>query len=374
MSTNTCFVATKSNIHLVRVNLIFVLEMEAKRIPVEQFILESREQALVDVRSPGEFLLGHIPGAVNIPLFDDHERAEIGTLYKIKGKQEAVEKGMELVSPKLSGFIRQVKEISPEKKVFVYCWRGGMRSNSFGWLMNTTGLNATVLEGGYKKFRNHVLDFFYKKFDLILIGGPTGGGKSAVLRKLAEAGYQTIDLEKLARHKGSAFGSVNEEKQLPQQHFEHALFTALSRLDQNKPVWMEDEAMAIGWNKIPYPLWLQMKEAPILKLEVPFKIRVQRLVEDYRTTDIELLRKPLLAIGKKLGGQHLKAALEHLDKNELEEVAAIALQYYDEAYEHNHLKRTRQNIFIVETDSGDPSINSEKILKVYRQQVAEPLK
>ena len=118
-------------------------------------------------------------------------------------------------------------------------------------------------------------------------------------------------------------------------------------LDHSRPIWVEDEAMTIGWNKIPFDFWLQMKNAPIFRLEVPFDIRVKRLVQDYSTTDIEQLRKPLVTIGKKLGGQHLKAALEHLDKHELDKVAEIALKYYDEAYNFKHEKREMKNIFLI---------------------------
>lgn len=336
--------------------------MQAPRLDIDEFIDRSRGFPLVDVRSPAEFENGHIPGAVNIPIFDNHERAEIGTLYKLRGKDEAVERGLEIVSPKLAFFVKTVKAISLDRKAFVYCWRGGMRSASFAWLLNSAGLSASVLEGGYKRYRNHVLEYFETPLSLVLIGGPTGSGKSAILRELEARGEQILDLEKIARHKGSAFGSINELPQLPQQQFEHALFDAMQKLDAGRRVWVEDEAMAIGWNKIPLPLWKQMKSAPILKIEVPFDIRVGRLVEDYRTTDIELLRKPLLAIQKRLGGQNVNAALEHLEKGELDKVAAIALSYYDEAYHHDHVKREMKNIFLVETDSGDEKMNATRIL------------
>ncbi|MBC7863988.1 MAG: tRNA 2-selenouridine(34) synthase MnmH [Bacteroidia bacterium] len=339
-------------------------KLQAPKIDIKSFLSESEGFPLIDVRSPAEFALGHIPDAQNIPLFDDHERAEIGTLYKMRGKEEAVERGLEIVSPKLALFVRAAKQISAEKKVFVYCWRGGMRSNSFAWLMNTAGLNSTVLEGGYKTFRNHVLSYFDNKFELVLIGGPTGSGKTAILKELEKKGEQILDLEKIARHKGSAFGSVNELPQLPQQQFEHGLFLELKKLDLTKTIWTEDEAFSIGRNKIPFALWKQMKQAPILKIEVPFQVRVNRLVEDYRTTDTELLKKPILAIQKRLGGLATKEALEFLEKGELDKVAALALVYYDEAYQHDHNKREMKNIFLVETETGDPLENATKILQM----------
>ncbi len=339
--------------------------MQAPKLHISDFIVQSTGFPLVDVRSPAEFILGHIPGAVSIPLFDNHERAEIGTLYKLRGKDEAVERGLEIVSPKLAGFVRSVKEISPGRKVFVYCWRGGMRSSSFAWLLNSAGLNAHVLEGGYKAFRNHVLEFFEQPFNLVLIGGPTGSGKSAVLRELELRGEQVLDLERIANHKGSAFGAINELPQLPQQQFEHALYLAATKLDTSRRIWLEDEAMTIGKNKIPLPLWKQMKTAPILKIDVPFEIRVLRLVEDYRTTDKELLRKPLLAIQKRLGGQNVKAALEFLDNDQLDKVAAIALKYYDEAYHHDHVKREFKGVIPIATQTGDPVKNADLLLSYF---------
>jgi tRNA 2-selenouridine synthase len=343
------------------VTLRYLCSMSS-RLHISEFLGLSEGFPLVDVRSPAEYEQGHIPSAQNLPLFDDHERSEIGTLYKLKGKEEAIERGLEIVSPKLAGFVKSVKQISPGKKVFVYCWRGGMRSGSFAWLMNTAGLDACVLEGGYKNFRGHVLSFFETKLDLVLIGGPTGSGKSAVLRELEKKGEQVLDLEKIAHHKGSAFGAINELPQLPQQQFEHQLYLALKKLDPQKKIWVEDEAIAIGRNKIPFPLWQQMKQAPILKIEVPFEIRVKRLVEDYKTADKELLKKPLLAIQKRLGGQNVQLALECLEKGDLDNVAAIALKYYDEAYRHDHVKREMKNIFMVDTDTGNEVVNAEKIL------------
>jgi tRNA 2-selenouridine synthase len=337
--------------------------MQATKLDIDQFLISAEQFPLVDVRSPSEFALGHIPGAQNIPLFDDHERAEIGTLYKLRGKEDAVERGLEIVSPKLAGFVRFVKSFSPHKKVFIYCWRGGMRSNSFAWLMNTSGLNAAILEGGYKCFRNYVLNYFANKFNLILIGGPTGSGKSEVLRELADRGEQILDLEKIANHKGSAFGGINELPQPTQQLFEHNLFLAIKKLDLTKIIWVEDEAFSIGKNKIPLQLWQQMKISPILKIEVPFNFRVERLVKDYKTTDIDLLRKAILAIQKRLGGKNVKVALGFLETKELAKVAMIALKYYDAAYEHDHDKRKMKNIILVKTETGNKEENAKKLLE-----------
>jgi tRNA 2-selenouridine synthase SelU len=134
--------------------------MTAPELPIVDFLAQSRKNLLIDVRAPIEFQNGHLTDAINIPLFEDAERSEIGTLYKQQGKDIAVGRGLEIVSPKMVAFVNQVRELAIDKKVFVYCSRGGMRSSSFAWLMNTAGLDAKILKGGYKSFRNHLINYF----------------------------------------------------------------------------------------------------------------------------------------------------------------------------------------------------------------------
>jgi tRNA 2-selenouridine synthase len=158
--------------------------MTVSALEVADFLTKSKHELIIDVRAPIEFFKGHVPNAINIPLFEDSERAEIGTLYKQQGKDTAVNRGLEIVSPKMTSFVNQVKTLSKNKKVFVYCFRGGMRSNSFAWLMNTSGLDAVIMKGGYKAFRNYVLDYFGQDRKIILLGGKTGSGKTDILKKL----------------------------------------------------------------------------------------------------------------------------------------------------------------------------------------------
>ncbi|MBI3520855.1 MAG: tRNA 2-selenouridine(34) synthase MnmH [Bacteroidetes bacterium] len=337
--------------------------MTVNAIPVVDFLEKSQSQLIVDVRSPIEFFKGHLPNAVNIPLFEDSERAEIGTLYKQQGKDTAVNRGLEIVSPKMTSFVNQVRTLATNKQVFVYCFRGGMRSNSFAWLMNTSGLNACIMKGGYKAFRNYVLDYFSYKKNLILLGGKTGSGKTDILKKLNAMSLQTLDLEKLAHHKGSAFGAINEQKQQPQQAFEHQLYSELSVLNSMQPIIIEDESKSIGFNKIPQNLWEQMKQATIIKLEIPFELRVQKLVDDYTTVDIEALKLCVVKIAQQLGSLNTKLCLHYLDEKNLSDVARLSLLYYDKAYEFSY-KKKKQPIIQLSSDTIDATINALKVKEI----------
>ena len=340
--------------------------MTSKALSIIQFLNNSSNELIIDVRAPIEFEKGHITNAINIPLFEDIERAEIGTLYKQQGKEIAVNRGLEIVSPKLVPFVNQVKSLTKNKKVFIYCFRGGMRSNSFAWLMNTSGLDATILEGGYKNYRNHVLNYFEEKKKLVIIGGMTGSGKTDLLKKLDKLNFQIIDLEKLANHKGSAFGSINEEKQKPQQIFENNLFHQLSLLDTEKLILIEDESQSIGYNKIPHAFWLQMKKAPIIKLDIPFELRVQKLVQDYTTTNIDALKICVKKIEQNLGTQNAILCLKYLDENNLTDVARLTLKYYDKAYSYTYNKKTTQQIIPVVLDTMNFEENTLKLKRVIK--------
>lgn len=340
--------------------------MQSEALQIRDFLALSQERLIIDVRAPIEFSRGHIPGAINMPLFDDMERAEIGTLYKQNGKEDAVLRGFELVAPKLAEFIREAKSNSAHKDIFVYCFRGGMRSNSFAWLMNTAGLRARILKGGYKSFRHFVLKSFETPRKLILLGGATGSGKTEILQKLSGK-VQLVDLEGIAHHKGSAFGSIGQLPQEPQQLFEHHLYLAFSKLDASKPVLLEDESMSIGYNRIPYPLWQQMKKAPILRVIIPFEVRVERLVKDYGSAPPEQLKTSVNNIAQQLGPQHAKECLQLIDEGKLAEVARITLQYYDKAYTYNHTKNEQATIIDLPCESGSVEECAELVQSAMEQ-------
>ncbi len=284
---------------------------------------------------------------------------------KIKGKEEAVMRGFEIVAPKLTEFIKKAKDDPKGNgEAFVYCFRGGMRSNSFAWLLNTAGLRSGILRGGYKAFRNYLINYFSIPKKIVLLGGATGSGKTEILKVLQNE-IQVVDIEAIAHHKGSSFGAIHQSPQNTQQIFENNLFLAFTKKDQTLPILLEDESMTIGYNKIPYPLWLQMKSAPILKLLVPFELRVNRLVKEYGDAPLPQLIKSVQNISSQLGPNNCKACIELLQEGNMADVARITLKYYDRAYEYNHSKKTVKNIIEIPTDIDDALINAKKIKQAY---------
>jgi tRNA 2-selenouridine synthase len=304
-------------------------------LAIQDFLQASAEIPVIDVRSPGEFLRGHIPGAHNIPLFNNEERALVGTKYKQVGKEEAVLLGLEIVGPKMASFVREAKAISKNGKVLVHCWRGGMRSGSFAWLLNTSGLQAITLKQGYKAYRRHVLKSFASPYTLIVLGGETGSGKTEILASLKERGEQVIDLEALAHHKGSAFGALGQQPQPGVEEFENILYTELRGMDTNRRIWVEDESKSIGRVFIPPDFWQQMKQAMMFRIALPKEARVERLLKEYgcfSTTDLEA---SVLRIQKRLGGLATRQCQDALKAGDLKTVAEITLTYYDKAYTHH---------------------------------------
>lgn len=318
---------------------------------------------LIDVRTPAEYAHGHIPGAVNLPLFSNEERVIIGTLYKKQGKDVAVLEGLRLVGPKMANIVEEALCIAPEKKIRVHCWRGGMRSGSVAWLLRQVGFQVEVLSGGYKAYRNQVLKELENPLPFILLGGPTGSGKTYVLHALKALGEQVIDLEQLAHHKGSAFGALGEAPQPSIEQFENQLHHQLQSMDASRRIWLESESRKIGSVFIQNHIWLQMQQAPLVRMEVPLADRLSFLVKEYGGFDKELLAASILRIGKHLGGQHVKAAMEALDAGDLEKVASISLAYYDRTYSYSQSSRPEEKKFTISCPQLDPQANAALLLQ-----------
>jgi tRNA 2-selenouridine synthase len=322
---------------------------------------------LLDVRSPAEFEQGHIPGALNLPLFENDERTRVGTLYKKEGHDAAVLEGLRIVGPKMAALVEKALLIAPARTVRVHCWRGGMRSGSVGWLLRQAGFSVDVLPGGYKTYRQQVLQDLAVKRNYHILGGPTGSGKTYVLHALHALGEHVIDLEGLAHHKGSAFGALGEEAQPSIEQFENNLHANLQTMNGSERIWLEDESRKIGAVFIQDHLWKQMLTAPLLRIELPLNERLDFLVREYGQFGKEALAASVMKIGKRLGGQHVNACMEALDAGDLYSVAKITLGYYDKSYLYCQDKRLPDLISTVACDRLDATEIAHKILQFMKQ-------
>lgn len=341
----------------------------SEKIGVLEFYELSKSIPVIDVRSPKEYETGHIPGAYNIPIFTNEERAVVGTTYKQQGKEPAVLKGLEIVGTKLRTFANTARKLAVDNKIIVHCWRGGMRSASMAWLFETVGIKTYILEGGYKAFRKTGKKFISQSNKLIILGGLTGSGKTETLHEIAKSGEQVIDLEGLANHKGSAFGALGQAQQPTNEQFENDLIYQWFSFDLSKPIWLEDESHSIGSNWIPNELFDHMRKAPVIKMEINKTSRIKRLMIEYANFDKIMLEKCILKIGKKLGGQNVKQALESLENGNLEDVADITLAYYDKSYSYGLEKRENQTVFPIELESDNPEENANKIIDFAKKHI-----
>lgn len=331
-----------------------------EQLDVADFLQAARDLPVFDARTPAEFAHSHIPGAHNLPLFLDEHRHQVGTTYKQRGRQEAILEGLDLVGPRMRELVEAVIAIAGppdacEHPILVHCWRGGMRSGSLAWLLEFYGYKVTTLRGGYKAFRTWVLESFEQTLNLLVLGGYTGSGKTLTLFELERIGEQIIDLEGCANHKGSSFGALGLPPQPGSAHFENRIAMALSTLDPERRIFVEDESRMVGTCRIPDAIWKQMKEAHVIALMVPLEVRVERLVEAYGEASREDLVTCFERIEKRLGSRDAKQAVDAVKQGHLQEAAAVGLGYYDRAYEHGLQKRPEEQVTRVEVDARPPS-------------------
>lgn len=323
-----------------------------KKININDFLTERVSTPVIDVRSPSEFKKGHIPNSYNIPLFSDEERAVVGTKYVRDSRYSSIIAGLDFVGPKLSSFVEQVTSIAPDKKVIVYCWRGGMRSASMSWLFDLAGFNTKTLIGGYKSYRKFIKEYLSTPFKLIVLGGMTGSGKTELLSFLSQNGIQVVDLEGIANHKGSAFGAIGQKPQPATEFFENLLFESLYCFDINKPIWVEDESKAIGTDYIPDEFFNQMLSSPVVAIERSLETRIKRLTREYTNCDPQLLIDAINRITKRLGNDNAMFAKEKIEAGNFSDAVEISLRYYDKTYQYG-LKNKKTNPIICFLESED---------------------
>lgn len=370
--------------------------MAIQKITIEEFLQLAKQHPVFDVRSPGEYIHAHIPGAISLPLFTDEERKIVGTAYKQQSKQAAIKLGLDFFGVKMKNMVEEVEGVcnlelgkndasklsNPNSQsLLIHCWRGGMRSAGVAWLLDLYGFKVYTLVGGYKAYRKWALAQFEKEYNFNIIGGYTGSGKTLVLHELSKQ-YATIDLEALAHHKGSAFGALGELPQPKQEMFENLLAGKLSdvsnkatdekgasadNLQLSPVIYLEDESQRIGNLQIPMPLWYNIRKCPVYFLDIPFEERLNYLTEEYGKFEKEKLVNAIIRIQKRLGGLETKNAINHLLENNQKECFRILLTYYDKWYKKGLHNRENLTALLnkIPCSGVDTSINAQKIVSCH---------
>ncbi|PID92951.1 MAG: tRNA 2-selenouridine(34) synthase MnmH [Bacteroidetes bacterium] len=335
---------------VTKVSVATFLQYQQQGIPV------------LDVRSPGEYKQGHIPGADSFPLFDDQERKEVGTLYKKAGPEKAFLVGLDYVGKKMSTYVKKASSLR-SKSLLLHCWRGGKRSESMAWLLSQAGYTCFVLEGGYRAYRTYIREALESMTNFMVLGGMTGSNKTGILQEMKKQGMQVVDLEGLAHHKGSAFGHINEPEQPTTEQFENNLFASVQRMDPDRLIWLEDESRTIGRVVMPEKFYLHKKLAPLLVLEVPLSSRVDHLVANYAQINDDYLLNALEKIKKRLGGDRYNKCVHALERKDYHYVAEATLSYYDKAYSYAITSgRDLQKIHYLPLENTDPVEGAQKII------------
>ncbi|MEB3359707.1 MAG: tRNA 2-selenouridine(34) synthase MnmH [Synechococcales bacterium] len=330
-------------------------------LPAQDFLTASG--IILDVRSPAEYAQGHIPGAYSFPLFNNDERAQVGTCYKQVGREEAIELGLELVGPKLAYFVRTAKSLTSDRHLRVHCWRGGMRSGSLAWLLETAGFSVTTLGGGYKAFRRHVRELLAVPKPILSLGGMTGTGKTAILTALAELGEQVLDLEAIAHHRGSSYGNLGLPPQPSTEHFENRVALAWAALDPSRPIWVEAESKRIGTCRIPDELFQPMMRATVLQVERSRTERIRNLLEDYGDANREELIVATERLRKRLGGLRVQQAIAAIRRGDLAMAIDIVLDYYDQTYTYDLQKNRTVPIHTVNINGLSPHQSAKLLME-----------
>jgi tRNA 2-selenouridine synthase len=294
---------------------------------------------IIDSRSPGEFAIDHIPGAVNMPVLTDAERAEVGTIYVQESRFKARRVGAAYVARNVARHLQdRMADWPGSMQPLVYCWRGGMRSNSMATILAQVGWRTSVLGGGYRTYRRRVVERLYDGEPLgkvVLLDGHTGSGKTEVLVRLSAHGVQTLDLEDLAAHRGSLFGSLPDRPQPSQKMFESRLLAAVEALDLSRPVVVEAESSKVGQLTLPPVLWSAMNAAPRVVLSAPAEARARYLAETYADLgrDPEALVALMARLPDRPGRKRQEAWTAMARAGELEALAAGLIDaHYDPAY------------------------------------------
>jgi tRNA 2-selenouridine synthase len=396
--------------------------MAITKITIEEFLLLAKTNLVLDVRSPSEYAHAHIPNAKSLPLFNDEERKIVGTAYKQESKQIAIKLGLDFFGGKMRTIVEEVEQLAKSSLqtevdcllptahcILLHCWRGGMRSAGVAWLLDLYGFKVYTLVGGYKAYRNWVLQQFEKDYHFKIIGGYTGSGKTLLLHELKKQNHCIIDLEGLVNHKGSALGGIGQAAQPSQEMFENLLAEELQAKTRttddkqkttearqqttdngqqelynevskvNVPIancslptdnclWLEDESQRIGNLQIPMPLWKTMRSSKVYFFDIPFEERLNYLTEEYGVQKKDELVTAIMRIQKRLGGLETKNAINYLLENNCKESFRILLTYYDKYYLKGLYNRENAEGLVqtIVAESVDTNINVELLNKIWK--------
>jgi len=333
-------------------------------LDIAQFA-QARNQfdVIIDVRSPAEFALDHIPGSINYPVLNNEERAQIGTLYKQVSPFAAKKLGAAIVSRNIAQHLEQSMLDHPrEWRPLIYCWRGGERSGAFTHVLNRIGWKAMQLEGGYQGFRRIViddLDLAAKQFQFQVICGMTGTGKTRILHELQSLGAQVLDLEGLAIHRGSVLGNEPDSEQPSQKGFETALWNALQSLDPSKPVFIESESKKVGGVHIPDALMETIRNGLCIELRSSLPTRVSWLLHEYHhfLENTAQFKEKLGLLTTRYGKVQIAEWFNQIDAGDFNPlVTDLLVKHYDPAYQSSIVRnfpKYRADFFTELLDDGD---------------------
>jgi tRNA 2-selenouridine synthase len=333
----------------------------------------ARFDLVIDARSPSEFAEDHIPGAVNLPVLNDAERAEVGTIYVQESRFKARRVGAAYVARNVAHHLQTaLADKTGAFQPLVYCWRGGMRSNAMATILAQVGWRTGVLAGGYRNYRRDVTARLYDAppaLRVVLLDGGTGTGKTDVLARLAERGVQVLDLEGLAEHRGSLLGKLPGREQPSQKMFESRLLAAMEQLDPARPVVVEAESSKVGERMVPPVLWQAMTAAPRIELTAPAAARAQYLARAYGElgADPEALKEILLRLPSRPGRRRVAEWLQLVEQGAAAALAAALIeQHYDPAYRRSARKQPHARLGEVALAQLDGSALDQAAAEIVR--------
>ena len=323
------------------------------------------EVLMVDVRSECEYSEATIPGAVNIPVLNNAERAAVGTTYRHEGSRDARRLGIKLVSPRLSEIVAAVDQIATGRKIVVFCWRGGQRSQFMASILATAGYDVYRVIGGYKAYRRCVVDYLDREEltqKAVVLHGLTGVGKTEVLLRLGEKGLPVLDLEGLARHRGSVYGKIGLPPSPTQKTFENSIAKFFTGIGEENIFVVECESRRVGNRLVPVSLMNSMKKGYRILLYTSLENRVKRIREVYTNgpgDNVKQLQESTLSLEKRIGSARVKELNKLLEERKFEPVFTYLLkEYYDPLYKYPDCPSQE---YLLSVDTTDIEKASSKI-------------